>query len=163
MISRPKLESIADKTARAPLIGVFGALVKDWIPLIDEYYYCAYFLPCLAGHLGKCDADYFCGQTLLRSSRARAFGYAHLVSYGYIRVLLPQHRLPHSGELHRLAPEGELGSDQTCSEVFPTVFIRTRDEPCLFGNTAFMSARRPALSLNGYRFKLKLHPPRSAL
>ncbi|EIW64597.1 peroxisome membrane protein [Trametes versicolor FP-101664 SS1] len=37
--TKPKLESIAEKTARAPLVGVFGALVKDWIPLIDEYYY----------------------------------------------------------------------------------------------------------------------------
>ncbi|CDO71622.1 hypothetical protein BN946_scf184911.g92 [Trametes cinnabarina] len=37
--TRPKLEGFANKTANTPLIGVFGALVKDWIPLIDEYYY----------------------------------------------------------------------------------------------------------------------------
>lgn len=41
--SRPKLEGFADKTTQTPLIGVLGALVKDWIPLIDEYYYCACF------------------------------------------------------------------------------------------------------------------------
>ena len=39
--SRPKLEAFADKTANAPLLGLFSALMKDWIPLIDEYYYCA--------------------------------------------------------------------------------------------------------------------------
>ncbi|KAJ7103567.1 peroxisomal membrane protein PEX16 [Mycena belliarum] len=37
--TRPKLESFADMTAQTPLLGLFGALVKDWIPLIDEYYY----------------------------------------------------------------------------------------------------------------------------
>ncbi|KAI0825066.1 peroxisome membrane protein [Trametes gibbosa] len=41
--TKPKLEGFADKTAHTPLIGVLGALVKDWIPLIDEYYYCTYF------------------------------------------------------------------------------------------------------------------------
>lgn len=38
---RPKLESFVEKTAHTPLIGLFGALAKDWIPLIDDYYYCA--------------------------------------------------------------------------------------------------------------------------
>ncbi|KAJ7125618.1 peroxisomal membrane protein PEX16 [Mycena crocata] len=37
--TRPKLESFADMTAQTPLLGLFGALVKDWVPLIDEYYY----------------------------------------------------------------------------------------------------------------------------
>lgn len=23
-----------------PFLGLFGVLVKEWIPLIDEYYYC---------------------------------------------------------------------------------------------------------------------------
>ncbi|KAH9858131.1 peroxisome membrane protein [Lenzites betulinus] len=41
--TKPKLEGFADKTVHTPLIGVLGALVKDWIPLIDEYYYCACF------------------------------------------------------------------------------------------------------------------------
>jgi peroxin-16 len=27
-------------TLQTPLVGLFGALVKDWVPLIDEYYYC---------------------------------------------------------------------------------------------------------------------------
>ncbi|TFK77135.1 peroxisome membrane protein [Pluteus cervinus] len=37
--SRPKLEALAHKVGRAPLVGLFGALLEDWIPLIDEYYY----------------------------------------------------------------------------------------------------------------------------
>ncbi|KAH8100683.1 peroxisomal membrane protein PEX16 [Cristinia sonorae] len=37
--TRPKLEAFADTTSRAPLLGLFGAIVRDWIPLIDEYYY----------------------------------------------------------------------------------------------------------------------------
>ncbi|KAJ7092689.1 peroxisomal membrane protein PEX16 [Mycena epipterygia] len=37
--TRPKLESFADMTSQTPLLGLFGALVKDWVPLIDEYYY----------------------------------------------------------------------------------------------------------------------------
>ncbi|CCL99040.1 uncharacterized protein FIBRA_01049 [Fibroporia radiculosa] len=37
--TRPKLEAIAQATSNAPLIGLFSAFVKDWIPLIDEYYY----------------------------------------------------------------------------------------------------------------------------
>ncbi|KAK7064259.1 peroxisomal membrane protein PEX16 [Favolaschia claudopus] len=37
--TKPKLESFADMTARTPLLGLFGALIKDWVPLIDEYYY----------------------------------------------------------------------------------------------------------------------------
>ena len=39
-ISRPKLESFADITGRIPLVGVVGALVHSWIPLIEDYYYC---------------------------------------------------------------------------------------------------------------------------
>ncbi|KAK0233128.1 peroxisomal membrane protein PEX16 [Armillaria fumosa] len=38
--TRPKLEAVAEKTFHVPLLGLFGALMKDWIPLIDEYYYC---------------------------------------------------------------------------------------------------------------------------
>lgn len=41
-ISRPKLESLAVTASRAPLLGIFGAFMHDWIPLIDEYYYCAW-------------------------------------------------------------------------------------------------------------------------
>ncbi|KAJ3474436.1 hypothetical protein NLI96_g12461 [Meripilus lineatus] len=37
--TRPKVEAVLDSTARAPLFGVFSVLMKDWIPLIDEYYY----------------------------------------------------------------------------------------------------------------------------
>ncbi|KII93730.1 hypothetical protein PLICRDRAFT_152744 [Plicaturopsis crispa FD-325 SS-3] len=37
--TRPKLEAFADSTARTPLLGLFSALLRDWVPLIDEYYY----------------------------------------------------------------------------------------------------------------------------
>jgi len=37
--TKPKLEAFASKTANAPLLGLFSALTRDWIPLIDEYYY----------------------------------------------------------------------------------------------------------------------------
>ena len=37
---RPKLEDFANKTAHTPFIGIFSAFVRDWIPLINEYYYC---------------------------------------------------------------------------------------------------------------------------
>jgi len=37
--TRPKLDSFVNKTASAPLLGLISAFVKDWIPLIDEYYY----------------------------------------------------------------------------------------------------------------------------
>ena len=39
--SRPRLEGFADKAVHIPFLGIFSAFVKDWIPLIDEYYYCA--------------------------------------------------------------------------------------------------------------------------
>ncbi|KAJ3569775.1 hypothetical protein NP233_g4835 [Leucocoprinus birnbaumii] len=37
--TRPKLESFVTSASRAPLLGLFGILIKEWIPLIDEYYY----------------------------------------------------------------------------------------------------------------------------
>ncbi|KAF7339500.1 Peroxisomal membrane protein PEX16 [Mycena sanguinolenta] len=37
--TKPKLESLADMTVQTPILGLVGALVKDWVPLIDEYYY----------------------------------------------------------------------------------------------------------------------------
>jgi hypothetical protein len=36
----PKLEAFANRASQAPLLGLFGAFIHDWIPLIDEYYYC---------------------------------------------------------------------------------------------------------------------------
>jgi peroxin-16 len=36
--TRPKLEAFASK-AQSPLLGLLGSLVKDWMLLIDEYYY----------------------------------------------------------------------------------------------------------------------------
>ena len=38
---RPKLEVLADKTANAPILGLISAVIRNWVPLIDEYYYCA--------------------------------------------------------------------------------------------------------------------------
>lgn len=45
---RPKVEALVEKTANLPIIGVVSSIVKDWIPLVDGYYYCEYFLmePC---------------------------------------------------------------------------------------------------------------------
>lgn len=40
---RPKVEAVVEKTANTPIIGIISSLVKDWIPLVDEYYYCEYF------------------------------------------------------------------------------------------------------------------------
>jgi peroxin-16 len=37
--TRPKIDAFANKVAHAPILGLFGALLKDWMPLIDEYYY----------------------------------------------------------------------------------------------------------------------------
>ena len=40
VLDRPKLEGVVDKTINVPVLGFVSALVKDWIPLINEYYYC---------------------------------------------------------------------------------------------------------------------------
>ncbi|PPR05695.1 hypothetical protein CVT26_008936 [Gymnopilus dilepis] len=40
--TRPKLESLVSATSHTPILGLFGALLKDWIPLIDDYYYSHY-------------------------------------------------------------------------------------------------------------------------
>jgi peroxin-16 len=40
---RPKLDAFANRTATTPVLGVLSAFMKDWIPLIDEYHYCAPF------------------------------------------------------------------------------------------------------------------------
>ncbi|EJD55581.1 peroxisome membrane protein [Auricularia subglabra TFB-10046 SS5] len=37
--TRPQLSALADKTSRAPVLSLIGALLNDWIPLIDEYHY----------------------------------------------------------------------------------------------------------------------------
>jgi len=37
--TRPKLEQFTNKTAQTPIFGLFSAIVSDWIPLIDDYYY----------------------------------------------------------------------------------------------------------------------------
>ncbi|KDQ16718.1 hypothetical protein BOTBODRAFT_156651 [Botryobasidium botryosum FD-172 SS1] len=37
--TKPKLSAIARKAESGMILGLVGAFVKDWIPLIDEYYY----------------------------------------------------------------------------------------------------------------------------
>ncbi|KAH8835308.1 peroxisomal membrane protein PEX16 [Flagelloscypha sp. PMI_526] len=37
--TRPKLEGFAERWAQAPVLGMVGGFMRDWIPLIDEYYY----------------------------------------------------------------------------------------------------------------------------
>ncbi|KAG2159819.1 peroxisomal membrane protein PEX16 [Suillus bovinus] len=37
--SRPKVEAVVEKTANTPILGILSSFVKDWIPLVDEYYY----------------------------------------------------------------------------------------------------------------------------
>lgn len=38
--NRPRLEGISDRFADKPLIGFVSTLIKDYTPLIDDYYYC---------------------------------------------------------------------------------------------------------------------------
>jgi len=37
--NRPKLEGIVNATENRPILGLVGSIVKDYLPLIDEYYY----------------------------------------------------------------------------------------------------------------------------
>ncbi|KZT57132.1 peroxisome membrane protein [Calocera cornea HHB12733] len=37
--TRPRLEGFAMRTENIPLVNLLSALVRDWVPLIDEYYY----------------------------------------------------------------------------------------------------------------------------
>ncbi|MCO5598732.1 hypothetical protein L7F22_052830 [Adiantum nelumboides] len=37
--TRPKLESLASKTEARPLLGIIGGIVRDYLPLVDDYYY----------------------------------------------------------------------------------------------------------------------------
>ncbi|KAF5385445.1 hypothetical protein D9757_005329 [Collybiopsis confluens] len=37
--TRPKLSSIAASFSSMPILALFGTVMQDWIPLIDEYYY----------------------------------------------------------------------------------------------------------------------------
>ncbi|KZT02655.1 peroxisome membrane protein [Laetiporus sulphureus 93-53] len=37
--TRPKVQAFAARTARVPLLNIFSAFIRDWIPLIDEYHY----------------------------------------------------------------------------------------------------------------------------
>ncbi|KAL0576351.1 hypothetical protein V5O48_005610, partial [Marasmius crinis-equi] len=37
--TKPKLEAVAERASTTPVIGLLGTIMKDWIPLLDEYYY----------------------------------------------------------------------------------------------------------------------------
>ncbi|KAJ4486061.1 peroxisomal membrane protein PEX16 [Lentinula aciculospora] len=37
--TRPKIASLAENFSTTPILGLFGTLIQDWIPLIDEYHY----------------------------------------------------------------------------------------------------------------------------
>lgn len=37
--TRPKLEDLATATENRPLLGIVGGIIKDYLPLVDEYYY----------------------------------------------------------------------------------------------------------------------------
>ena len=36
----PKLESIAEASERWPILNILSPFLRDWMPLVDEYYYC---------------------------------------------------------------------------------------------------------------------------
>ncbi|KAJ3823600.1 peroxisomal membrane protein PEX16 [Lentinula raphanica] len=42
--TRPKVAHLAESISTTPILGLFGTLIQDWIPLIDEYHYCTCFL-----------------------------------------------------------------------------------------------------------------------
>ena len=50
-VRRPKLESFADKTSNVPVVNLVSAFLKDWMPLIDEYHYCALCILCPVLHM----------------------------------------------------------------------------------------------------------------
>jgi len=39
--NRPQLEGIAGKFEDKPLIGFVSTLIHDYMPLVDDYYFCA--------------------------------------------------------------------------------------------------------------------------
>ena len=57
---RPKVESLANKALNVPVLGVVGALLKDWMPLLDEYYYCERSLSPLSIHSPLTHVSRFC-------------------------------------------------------------------------------------------------------
>ena len=36
----PKLESLAEGSERWPILNILSPFLRDWMPLVDEYYYC---------------------------------------------------------------------------------------------------------------------------
>lgn len=41
--SRGKIEGVCSAFERVPLVGLAGSVLKDYLPLVDEYYYCQLF------------------------------------------------------------------------------------------------------------------------
>jgi len=40
-LPRARLNKFAVSFGRFPVVGILGVFLKEWIPLIDDYYYCA--------------------------------------------------------------------------------------------------------------------------
>jgi peroxin-16 len=40
--TRPKLEGLAQSLEGKPLLGLLSGIIQDWVPLVDEYWYCEY-------------------------------------------------------------------------------------------------------------------------
>ncbi|KAI9509073.1 peroxisome membrane protein [Russula earlei] len=63
--TRPKLESFAESSEQWPVLNILSTLLRDWMPLVDEYYYCKHGHP----HLFPC--TYLRMQIHPRSLRSR--------------------------------------------------------------------------------------------
>lgn len=64
-VRRPKLESLAETSEQWPVLNVLGALLRNWMPLVDEYYHCEY------NHPRPFPVPYLGSQTRLRSLGSR--------------------------------------------------------------------------------------------
>jgi peroxin-16 len=38
--TRPKLDGMRRSMEGKPLLGLLSGIIQDWVPLVDEYYYC---------------------------------------------------------------------------------------------------------------------------
>ena len=43
--TRLKLDSLSRSLEGKPLLGLFAGIIQDWVPLVDEYWYCEYCFP----------------------------------------------------------------------------------------------------------------------
>jgi len=96
------LESFAESSAQWPVLNILGALLRDWMPLIDEYHYCKFVhphsLPCahlriqirppnpihvlvhIIYYSNPCrELLCHCSRSYLRFDCASVYGYLHLL------------------------------------------------------------------------------------